>query len=264
MAAIPRLLIVEDDEIIRNLITTMLERKGYSIVGQIGSGEEAIVLAAELEPDLVLMDISLSGKMDGVAAARYIFQLFHIPIVFLTALCDDTLLERAKSAQPLGYILKPFTDKDLSSNVALALYNHGVRKKYFETGPIGEPKKLMTVLDLVLVLDSRGTIIFYNPYAARILELPENEILMHHWREVLMLINDQTGEEIPDPVPEVVRQMLVVMHEFNTAMVTKTGKGRKVSVTIRPIKDDANDLVGVFMYIKEKTLDQIKMAAVKK
>jgi two-component system, response regulator PdtaR len=263
MASIPRILIVEDDEIICNLITTMLERKGYSVVGRISSGEEAIIMAAELEPDLVMMDISLSGQMDGIAAARYIFQLFQIPIVFLTAHCDDTLLERAKSAQPLGYILKPFTDKELTSNVELALYNHTIRKKFLEAYPIGEPKKIMAIMDLIFVMDTRGRIVFYNPYALRLLDLPGNEVLMHHWREVMMLVNESTGEEIPDPVPEVVKQMLVVTHEFNTAVVTKKGRGRKVGVVIRPVKDDQHDLIGVFMHVKEKTLDQIKMAAKK-
>ena len=173
------------------------------------------------------MDINLAGVMDGVTAARFIFQLFQYPIVFLTALCDDHLLERAKNAQPLGYILKPFTDRDLSSNVELALYNHNIRKKYLDMYPVGEPKKIMAVLDPILITDTRGRIIFYNPYALRFLDLPEDEILMHHWREVMMIINDQTNEEVEDPIPEVVRQMLVVTHEFNTAVVTKSGKGRQ-------------------------------------
>jgi CheY-like chemotaxis protein len=264
MVPIPRILIVEDDEIISNLITTLLERRGYSVVGRINSGEESIVKAVELEPDLVLMDISLSGLMDGVAAARYIFQLFRIPIVFLTALADDTLIERAKQAQPLGYILKPFTDKDLSTNVEMALYNHGIRKKYMEAYPIGEPKKVMAALDTLLVMDTKGRIIFYNPYSLRFLELPENQILTHYWRELMMIINESTGEEISDPVPEVVKQMLVVSYEFNTAVVTKSGRSRKAGVTIRPIKDDRNELIGIFMHIREKTLDQIKMVAVKR
>ncbi|MDD1693621.1 MAG: response regulator [Methanoregula sp.] len=252
MAAIPRILIVEDDEIICNLITTMLERKGYSIVGQTGFGEEAIIKVTELEPDLVLMDIGLNGKMDGVAAARFIFHLFHVPIVFLTANCDDSLIERAKTAQPLGYILKPFTDKDLTSNVELALYNHSVRKKFLDICPIGEPGTLMTIRDLVLALDFSGNIVFYNPYAAQVLELTGDEILMHPWQEVMRLINDQTGEEITDPVPDVVRQMLVVTQESNTTLVTKNGRNRRVSVTVRPISDDKHEPVGVFMQIHEK------------
>jgi len=260
MAPIPRILIVEDDEIIANLISVMLEKKGYSIVGKIASGEESIIKAAEQEPDLILMDINLAGVMDGIMAARFIFQLFQYPIVFLTALCDDQLLERAKNAQPLGYILKPFTDRELTSNVELALYNHAIRKKFLDMYPVGEPKKIMAALDTILITDTRGRIIFYNPYAIRFLDLPEDQVLMQHWRDVMMIINDQTSEEVEDPVPEVVKQMLVVTHEFNTAVVTKSGKGRKVSVIIRPVKDDQHDLIGVFIHIREKTLDQIKMA----
>jgi two-component system, response regulator PdtaR len=260
MAPIPRILIVEDDDIIANLISVMLEKKGYSIVGKIASGEESIIKVAELEPDLILMDINLAGVMDGVTAARFIFQLFQFPIVFLTALCDDFLLERAKNAQPLGYIIKPFNDRELTSNVELALYNHAIRKKYLDMYPVGEPKKIMAILDPILITDTRGRIIFYNPYAIRFLDLPESQVLMHHWREVMMIINDQTNEEVEDPIPEVVKQMLVITHEFNTAVVTKSGKGRKVSVIIRPVKDDQHDLIGVFIHIREKTLDQIKMA----
>lgn len=264
MAPIPRILIVEDDEIICSLITTMLEKRGYAVVGKVSSGEESIIKAAELEPDLILMDISLSGKMDGVAAARFIFQFFHYPIVFLTALCDDGLLERAKHSQPLGYILKPFTDKDLTSNVEMALYNHSMRKKYLDLYPVGEPKKLMASMDLIVMMNTKGQIIFFNPYTPRFLDLPEQDILMHYWRETMMLINDMTGEQLQDPVPEVVKQMLVVTHDFNTSVVTKSNKTRKVGVTVRPIKDDQHDLIGVFMHIREKTLDQIKMMAAKK
>lgn len=260
MAPIPRILIVEDDDIIANLITVMLEKKGYSVVGKIASGEESIIKSAELEPDLILMDISLAGEMDGVTAAGFIFQLFQIPVVFLTGLCDDFLVERAKNAQPLGYILKPFTDRDLVSNVELALYNHAIRKKHLDGYPVGDPKKIMALLDPVLITDTQGKIIFFNPYAVRFLDLPEHKILMHHWRQVMMIINDATNEEVEDPVVEVVRQMLVVTYEFNTAVVTTSGKGRKSSVIIRPVKNDQHELMGVFIHIREKTLDQIKMA----
>ena len=264
MAASPRIMIVEDDEIICNLITTLLERKGYVIAGQTGSGEEAIMMAADLEPDLVLMDIGLYGKMDGVASARFIFQLFHIPIVFLTAHCDDSLIERAKTAQPLGYILKPFTDKDLTSNVELAIYNHGVRKKFLDICPIGEPKKILALRDLVMALDFDGNIVFFNPYATKMLELPEDEILMHHWHDVMKLINTQTKREITDPVPEIIRDKLVIKHEFNTSLITKSGEIKSVSVAVRPIKDDKLELVGIFMFIHENAPGQIKITPLKK
>jgi PAS domain-containing protein len=118
----------------------------------------------------------------------------------------------------------------------------------------------MELLDVIILTDTKGKIIFFNPYAGRFLDLPENQILMTHWRDVIMFINDKTDEQIEDPVPEVVRQMLVVMYDINIAAVTRSGKRRKVSITARPVKDDNNELLCVLLHIKEKTLDQIKMA----
>ncbi|HVN73006.1 MAG TPA: response regulator [Methanoregula sp.] len=260
MAPIPRILVVEDDEIIGNLISTMLERKGYSVIGQVMSGEEAIIKSAELEPDLVLMDINLCGILDGVSAARYIFTLFQVPIIFLTALSDDSLLERAKGAQPYGFIMKPFTDKELLSNVQLGLYNHSIRKKFLDKYPVGDPKKIMNALEVVVITDTRGRIIFFNPYTTRLFDATDKQLLMNPFRNVVTLVNDQTNEPLEDLISEVTAQMLVVMHEFNTELVTRSGKRRKVSVIARPIKDERNELMGVFIHIREKSLDQIKMA----
>jgi len=255
-----QILIVEDDEIIANIISQMLEKRGYSIAGCTPSGEDAIMKSAALQPDLVLMDIKLSGLMDGVTAARFIFQLFFCPIIFLTAMCDDTLLEQAKSAQPLGFILKPFTDRDLVSNVELALYNHAIRKKYLGNYPIGDPKKIMIAMDAIFILDTKGRIIFFNPYAARFIDLPEDQILMSYWRDVMMLINDQTDEQLEDPVPDVVSHNLSIIHEYNTAIVTKPGRRWKVNIVVQPLMDEKNVLFGILMHIREKTRSEIKMS----
>jgi len=255
-----QILIVEDDEIIANIISQMLEKRGYSIAGKTDSGEGAVMKSAALEPDLVLMDIKLNGLLDGITAARFIFQLFFCPIIFLTAMCDDTQLDQAKSAQPLGFILKPFTEQDLISNVELALYNHGIRKKYLGKYPIGDPKKIMNAMDAVIILDAKGRIIFFNPYAARLIDLPEDQILTRYWRDVMMLINDKTDEQMEDPVPDVIRQHLAVIHEFNTAIVTKPGKRRQVSIIVQPLTDENNALFGILMHIREKTLTQINIA----
>jgi len=257
-----RILIVEDDDIIAGIISQMLERKGYTIIGRTASGEDAIMKSAALEPDLVLMDINLSGLLDGVTAARFIFQLFFCPIVFLTAMFDETLLEQAKSSQPLGFIIKPFTDRDLHSNVELALHNSAIRRKNLGNYPTGDPKKILNAMDAILILDTKGRIVFFNPYVAWFVDLDGDQILMKYWRDIMMLINDQTGEQILDPVPEVVRQKLATTYEFNTAIVTKTGKQRKVSIIVQPLIEANSSLFGVLMHIREKTISQIKMAEI--
>jgi PAS domain S-box-containing protein len=118
----------------------------------------------------------------------------------------------------------------------------------------------MNAMDAVIILDAKGRIIFFNPYAARLIDLPEDQILTRYWRDVMMLINDKTDEQMEDPVPDVIRQHLAVIHEFNTAIVTKPGKRRQVSIIVQPLTDENNALFGILMHIREKTLTQINIA----
>ena len=120
----PRILIVEDEEIVAADISEYLQQMGYLAVGQAASGEQAIGLAGELRPDLVLMDIRLEGKMDGVVAAKEIRQRFHIPSVFLSAYSEEATIQRAKLAEPFGYLLKPFEGRELRATIEMALYKH--------------------------------------------------------------------------------------------------------------------------------------------
>ena len=124
-----RLLVVEDEAVVAMDIQSKLESMGYSIVGVARSGETAVQLALEKVPDLILMDICLQGEMDGVAAAHQIQELRSIPVVFLTALGDQETLQRAKSAEPFGYVLKPFTEQDLIAAVEISLHKHSMEVK---------------------------------------------------------------------------------------------------------------------------------------
>ncbi len=259
MSVARQIMIVEDDEIIANLITLMLEKKGYHIAGKVSSGEEAVLKAADLNPDLVLMDINLSGLMDGITAARFIFSLFHFPVIFLTGYCDDQLIERAKSAQPYGYLLKPFTENDLVSNIAIALHNHDIRRQYLDRFVVGDTKKILTVLEAVIITDLKGRIVYFNPYTPRLLEFPERELMMAPSKNAMTLMNAQTREIIEDPVSEVVKQMLVVTHEFNTTLITHTDREKPVSVIARPLKNEQNELFGIIIILREKTLAEIRM-----
>lgn len=248
----PRILIVDDDTIITHIITTMLQKKGYNIVGIVDTGEEAVVKSAELVPDLVIMDVNLSGSMDGMDAAHYIFQLFHIPILFITGISDEEKLERVKCSQPYGIIFKPFTAIEITTGVSLALYNHASRVKSLGDFPAGDPKKMMdNTSEAVVILDKRGRIILLNAFATWFADITVKEALMRHWRDVLMFINDQTSEELKDPVSEVSRQMAATVFNSNTAMVTTTSKRRKVSLALRPVKDDRDRFLAVLISLKE-------------
>lgn len=124
-----RILIVEDEHIVAMGIKRMLKNLGYTVTGVASTGDDAISKAESTFPDLVLMDIMLKGDMDGVEAAKEIKKLFGIPVVYLTAYSDSNILERAKKTGPFGYIVKPFDEKDLHSNIEIALHRHVKDKK---------------------------------------------------------------------------------------------------------------------------------------
>ncbi len=119
-----RILIVEDEYIIADDIQVSLKDMGYSVCGMASFGEEAIEKAEKERPDLILMDIFLKGKMDGIETADKVRCMFNIPVVYLTAYGNNEILERAKITGAFGYLIKPFTDRALRAAIEMAIYKH--------------------------------------------------------------------------------------------------------------------------------------------
>jgi PAS domain S-box-containing protein len=120
--SIGKFLIVEDEFVVAENLRTDLESMGYEVVGLASSGKEAIELARQDKPDLVLMDIKLLGGMDGIQTAIHLRQELDVPVVFLTAFADESFLARAKLAEPLGYLVKPYERKGLRASIEVAHY----------------------------------------------------------------------------------------------------------------------------------------------
>ncbi|MEW5736495.1 MAG: response regulator [Thermodesulfobacteriota bacterium] len=116
-----RIMVVEDEFILAQGITAHLLAMDYSVTSHVTSGEAAIKQVEKDLPDLILMDIVMPGKLDGIEAAEQIRKKLSVPIVFLTAYSDDETIERAKSAEPFGYLLKPFTERELYIAIEMAL-----------------------------------------------------------------------------------------------------------------------------------------------
>jgi len=155
------ILIVEDERIIAEDIRRSLENLGYSVLSIVSSGEKAIDEANEKSPDLVLMDIVLKGKMDGIDTAGKIRSRFNIPVVYLTAYSDDIILERAKITEPFGYIIKPFNERELHINIEIALYKHKIEKELKESREWFSTT-LKSIGDAVIAADPKDHIIFMN------------------------------------------------------------------------------------------------------
>ena len=123
-----RILIVEDEGLIANDIKRTLIIQGYEVIAIVARGEKAVIKARELEPDMILMDIMLEGNMNGIEAAEKIYNELELPIIFLTAYSNDEVLREATIAEPFGYILKPFQERELHATIELALYKHKMQK----------------------------------------------------------------------------------------------------------------------------------------
>jgi len=178
-----KILIVEDEAIIAMEIESNLKSLGYDVVASSDSGEDAIEKSDSLRPDIILMDIRLKGKIDGIEAADKIRSRFEIPIIFLTAYLNESRLERAKPAMPFGYILKPVQERDLKVTLEMALYTSKVdaeRRKAESKLKVQEEKYRLLYEKApsgYQSLDEKGTIIEVNDAWLSTLGYSKDEVL---------------------------------------------------------------------------------------
>jgi len=118
-----KILIVEDEPIIATDIELSLEKLGYEVTGIEDNINDALVSIKENKPDLILLDINLEGDEDGIMLAQDINKDFRIPFIFLTSNADQLTIQRVKRTYPAGFIVKPFNEKDLLSNIEIALFS---------------------------------------------------------------------------------------------------------------------------------------------
>ncbi|HUV50434.1 MAG TPA: response regulator [Anaerolineae bacterium] len=247
-----QILIVEDEGIIANDIQNTLEGLGYAVIAIASSGKEAIKKAVEMLPDLVLMDIVLEGLMDGVEAAERIMDRLDIPVVYLTAYADDKTLQRAKITEPYGYILKPFSERELYTTIEMALYKHKMKKKLRES-----EQWLFTTLksigDAVIATDSEGLITFMNPVAEILTGWKQEDATGKPLGKVFNIINETTGKLAENPVTKVLKEGIVVGLANHTVLIAKNGAKRPIDDSGAPIRDKKENIIGVVLVFRDIT-----------
>lgn len=127
MASI-KILIAEDEIVLAMGIEKSLKAFGYDVIGKVTRGENAIMMAIDKKPDIVLMDIHLEGNVDGIEAAKEIHRKLDIPIIFLTAYSDDETFKKAIEAAPYGYLGKPFRPDDMRTTIEIAINRYRAEK----------------------------------------------------------------------------------------------------------------------------------------
>ena len=192
-----RILIVEDEHIVAMDIQNYLEHNGYQAAGHADNGADALRQAASLHPDLVLMDINLKGDMDGIEAAIQIRAKHNLPVVFLTAFANQSTIERAKVAEPYGYLLKPFDERELIAAIEMALYKNSMENRLRES----EAKfrgVVKNASDGIAMTDYQGVVIEWNAALESITGLKRGEVIGRPIWEVTyqMLPGEQQSKQM--------------------------------------------------------------------
>ena len=256
-------LVVEDNNITALDIQRRLEKLSYSVPAKARAGEEAIRRVAEVQPDLVLMDIRLCGEMDGVEAANEIRERFDIPVVYLTAYADEKTLERAKITEPSGYIVKPFDEGVLRTNIEIALFKHDMERRLRES-----ERWLATTLncigDATVATDAEGRIKFMNPVAENLTGWKQEEALGREWRAVVEIVDKNAAWPSEPATPSVFRKSTTKAFADRWVLIDKDGREIPVALTVAPIADDRGRTSGVVLVLRDVSEHEVVMEALEK
>jgi PAS domain S-box-containing protein len=245
-----RILVVEDEAIVLLDLKNRLNTLGYVIVGSASYGDDAIKKAEETRPDIVLMDIGLKGKIDGIEAADHIRRQLNIPIIYLTANSDFTTLQRAKVTEPFGYILKPFDERELRTTIEMALYKHALDIKLNQTRRWMETT-LNSIGDAVITTGIDARITFMNPAAEAMTGWKSADAMDREISEVLNIMEEDTHTPITGQVESALQRNCPFSFNGHTVLVCCTGQEVPVDSSVSPIKDFNGKAIGVAFVFRD-------------
>jgi PAS domain S-box-containing protein len=232
-----RILVVEDEAIVALDIRRQLTDLGYEPAAQTMRGEDAVTLAEQLRPDLVLMDVQLTGEMDGIATAQEIRAKFSIPVVFLTAFASDEILKRAKLAEPYGYIIKPFEDRDLRTVIEMALYKHQAERDLKESHT-ALTAIVQGAMDGFYFIDAQCHFLDVNEAFCQMTGYSREELL---GMSVTDLVVDETREQI---LAEIADRLQNGFKRFERRQRRKDGRLAHIEISPGCIPGDSRRLFG--------------------
>jgi len=258
-----QVLVVEDEKIVALEIVDRLKNIGYQVPESASTGKEAIQKASEIRPDLVLMDIKLKGEMDGIEAAEQIRSRYGIPVVYLTAYADNDTLQRAKIAEPFGYLLKPFEERELHTNIEMALYRSKMEKRLMESEQ-WLSTTLKSIGDGVIATDEQSCITFMNAQAESVTGWKQEDAVHQPLSSVYHVIDENTNKKDTDPAGEIICKGVSVEQMNHTILITKDGKKVQIESSGAPIRDDCGNVTGAVFVFRDVTERKRAEAVIKR
>ncbi len=243
-----RVLVVEDEGLIAHDIASRLEALGHQVVGTVSTAEEALEQAAGA--DLVLMDIRIDGQRDGIAAAQEVRARHHVPVVFLTAHADRATLERAKAADPFGYITKPLGPASLHTSIEMAIYKHRMERQ-LEEQEAWYRTTLASVAEAIVVADPLGRIRTLNRAAEAFSGWSAANAIGQRLETVIRLVEEESGDELGDPAPLAILCGGAVPLDHGLRLMARGGREMAVEGTVAPVRSSAENLLGVVLTLRD-------------
>ncbi len=247
-----RILVVEDEAIIAEYISSSLVSLGYEVCAVVATGEEAVRLAEELLPDLVVMDVVLQGEIDGISAANLIQERQRIPVVFLTAYSDEEMLDRARVAAPFGYLIKPFRDRELHSTIKMALFKHHLEMELRESQEWFSVT-LRSLGDAVIATDRDCLVKFMNPAAEAITCIAEHEARGRPLREVFPAIWKQSIDSINHDGEARNAKIAGGPVNLSFTLTTRNGSRCVIDASLAPIRNLPGEDIGSVLVFRDVT-----------
>ena len=238
-----KILIVEDERITAEHLRDVIAELGYSVTDVVSDGATAISRAEQTSPDLVLMDIRIQGGMDGSEVARILRHRFNIPVVYLTAHADRQTLDRAKAAEPLGYIVKPFQEAELQATIEIALHKNREDQKS-KAREEWLAATLNGIGEGIISLDRNGRVNVLNPAAEAWTGWTREDAVGRPVQQVLTLTGNDGRDVLDTRHRSVLETGAVVELGDSVFVVSRDGERRRVGGTMAPVRDHKGRVSG--------------------
>jgi PAS domain S-box-containing protein len=247
-----RIVIVEDNRIVARDLAQQVTSMGHIVVDMLARGEDAETASRQGQADLVLMDIRLEGKMDGISAAELVRERCQVPVVFLTAFADDETLERAIKSEPFGYVMKPFDDLQLKTVIEMALFKHASERR-LRRSEQRFATTLASIGDAVIATDAQALVTFMNPAAEALIGYAHGDALGRSLADLFCLQDADTSAAISDPATAALQAGRIVVSQRSTMLLTHDGRKVPVSSSSSPILDERAFAIGAVLIFSDQT-----------
>lgn len=254
LGSAPKILLVEDEAIIARDIQRQLTNSGFAVTGTARTAADAFEQIEESLPDLVLMDISIKGGIDGIEAAHIVRERYAVPVIYLTAHADENTLQRAQLTEPFGYIVKPLGNTNVKAVATMALHKHRMERE------LENHRKMLSAIlqglpDAVIVAGVSGEVLFLNPAAEQLTGWTHRTAVGKSLVEIAPIEDGRGCAVSAELLHQAVTLKGVVPIPRNSVVVSKSRGAIEISGQLA-VTSVGNMTAGIFVTLRDTTIQK--------